>query len=226
MDCAIIVTCEHAGNQIPEAYSQHFKNADQVLQSHEGWDPGAWPIAHLISSALNVPLYGSHNSRLLIEVNRSLDHPQLFSRYTSHLNDLEKQQLIDTFYLPYRSRIENEIGKSQKPVLHIGVHSFTPTWDNVEREVDIGLLFDPTRKFELEFCQHYEQALNAVPPPYRIQFNKPYLGIDDGFTTYLRTKFEDNHYAGIEIEINQKLISNHEEMAQKLIMGLKKVVLN
>jgi predicted N-formylglutamate amidohydrolase len=98
--------------------------------------------------------------------------------------------------------------------------------DKVERDVDIGLLFDPERKLELAFCQDYRLALRAVPPPYRVHFNKPYLGIDDGFTTYLRTKFEDKDYAGIEIEINQKLISNPIEISQKLIMGLKKVVLN
>jgi predicted N-formylglutamate amidohydrolase len=142
------------------------------------------------------------------------------------LDDQEKQKLINAFYLPYRSQVENEIRVSQKPVLHLSIHSFTPIWNGVERDVDIGLLFDPGRKLESTFCQHYEQVLNEVPPQYRIQFNKPYLGIDDGFTTYLRTKFQDNDYAGIEIEINQKFVPTQEEIAQKLLSGLKKVAHN
>ena len=222
----IIITCEHAGNYIPNGYLQYFENADHALQSHEGWDPGTWSIASFISKELDAPLFGCRFSRLLIEVNRSIGHPQLFSRYTSQMKNQEKQQLISEFYLPYRTQVENKIGESQKPVLHISIHSFTPILDRVERDVDIGLLFDPERKLELAFCQDYRLAISAVPPPYRIQFNKPYLGIDDGFTTYLRTKFEDKDYAGIEIEINQKLISNPIEISQKLIMGLKKVVLN
>jgi hypothetical protein len=43
-----------------------------------------------------------------------------------------------------------------------------------------------------------------------IEFNKPYLGIDDGLTTYLRTVYPDSHYAGIEIEINQKFVDTPE----------------
>lgn len=226
MDRSIIITCEHAGNHIPESYLPYFKNADQVLQSHEGWDPGTWPLANLLAKAFDAPLFGCQTSRLLIEVNRSLHHPQLFSRYTSQLNDKEKQEVINSFYLPYRTQVENEISASPKPVLHLSIHSFTPIWNGIARDVDIGLLFDPDRKLELSFCQHYEMALNKVPPPYRLQFNKPYLGIDDGLTTYLRTKFKDKDYAGIEIEINQKLISNQEEISQKLISGLKKVALN
>lgn len=226
MDYTIIITCEHAGNNIPKAYLPYFKNADHALQSHEGWDPGTWSIANLLSKELSAPLFGCQTSRLLIEVNRSLHHPQLFSRYTNHLDDQEKQKLINAFYLPYRSQVENEIRVSQKPVLHLSIHSFTPIWNGVERDVDIGLLFDPGRKLESTFCQHYEQVLNEVPPQYRIQFNKPYLGIDDGFTTYLRTKFQDNDYAGIEIEINQKFVPTQEEIAQKLLSGLKKVAHN
>lgn len=226
MEYSIIITCEHAGNHIPDGYLQYFKNADHALQSHEGWDPGAWSIAFFISKELDAPLFGCHISRLLIEVNRSLSHPQLFSRHTTQLKNQEKQQLISEFYLPYRTQVENKIAKSQKPVLHISMHSFTPVLNRVERDVDIGLLFDPERKLELAFCQGYLLALNAVPPPCRVQFNKPYLGIDDGFTTYLRTKFEDKDYAGIEIEINQNLISNPTEIGQKIITGLEKITLN
>jgi hypothetical protein len=43
-----------------------------------------------------------------------------------------------------------------------------------------------------------------------IEFNKPYLGIDDGLTTYLRTIYPDSRYAGIEIEINQKFVDTPE----------------
>lgn len=40
----------------------------------------------------------------------------------------------------------------------------------------------------------------------RVVFNEPYLCTDDELTTYLRTQYIDTHYAGIEIEINQKCV--------------------
>lgn len=220
----VFISCEHAGNQIPDAYSSLFESASAALQSHEGWDPGAWKIATQLSHTLGAPLYGCHTSRLLIEVNRSLNHPQLFSRHIQHLDPTEKKRLVNEYYLPYRDQVESEISRIQKPALHISVHSFTPILSGAERQVDIGLLFDPSRKLESTFCHEYLQALKVALPSYSIQFNQPYLGIDDGFTTYLRTKFKDDSYAGIEVEVNQKFISNLEEISQNLISGLKKIV--
>ena len=72
------------------------------------------------------------------------------------------------------------------------------------RDVDMGLLFDPSRNLESDWCTELEKQLSVKLNPLKIKFNEPYLGTDDGFTTYLRTKFSDQKYAGIEIEINQK----------------------
>ena len=41
-------------------------------------------------------------SRLLIEPNRSLHHPQLFSEFTRDLSEARKDEIIEEFYLPYR----------------------------------------------------------------------------------------------------------------------------
>ena len=40
----------------------------------------------------------------------------------------------------------------------------------------------------------------------KVRFNYPYKGTSDGLTTTLRKKFGPR-YVGIEIEINQKLLS-------------------
>lgn len=208
MTHSLLLTCEHAGNQIPIEYAHLFSNAEEVLESHEGWDPGAWEVATYLSSHLNLPVFGCHTSRLVIEANRSLNNAQLFSRYTHSLSDVAKQRLIDDIYFPYRNEIENQIQKLPKPVLHLSIHSFTPVLHNVIRTVDIGLLFDPSRKSESAFCQKFKIALEKVAPGLSIQFNQPYAGVDDGFTTYLRTQYNESRYLGIEIEINQKLLTD------------------
>ncbi|GAB1446465.1 hypothetical protein MASR2M41_22460 [Flammeovirgaceae bacterium] len=57
-----------------------------------------------------------------------------------------------------------------------------------------------------------------------MRFNEPYLGIDDGLTSYLRTQYSNSQYAGVEIEINQKFISDMKKIKVSLADGLKKVL--
>lgn len=220
----IIITCEHGGNKVPEKYSPLFNGAVEVLASHEGWDPGAWEVASFLGDKLKITPIGCHTSRLLIEANRSLDSHQLFSRYSNALPDHEKRKLIDEIYIPYRQPIEQLLRESKKPVLHLSIHSFTPIFNGEKRLVDIGLLFDPNREMETRFCKQYQSSLFHYLPEFKIKFNEPYRGTDDGFTTYLRTLFKDKEYLGIEIEINQKFISDLNPVKENLLYGLNKVL--
>jgi predicted N-formylglutamate amidohydrolase len=202
----IILTCEHAGNKIPSAWQKKFLPPKEILESHRGIDIGAKKIAVHLEKALKCPFFIYENTRLLIELNRSLHHPKLFSEFSKHLREEEKQKLIETLYLPYRTAVEKEIRK-RKPVIHLGIHSFTPIFEGVERDIDIGLLYDPKRKKEREFCLALK---NKLPKEYRVKLNRPYLGKADGFTTHLRKLFKENEYLGIEIEVNQKIAAQIE----------------
>jgi hypothetical protein len=72
------------------------------------------------------------------------------------------------------------------------------------RTADIGLLYDPARRSETMFCERWQRTLRARAPELRVRRNYPYAGYNDGLTTYLRTRFEDRQYSGIELEINQR----------------------
>lgn len=222
----VVLTCEHGGYELPDAYSDVFKNQDEVLRSHRGWDPGALEMASYVADHLNLTLHYSTTTRLLIELNRSIDHPQLFSTFTSQLTNPEKGKLIQAYYLPYRKKVEDEIARAIDPVMHISFHSFVPVLNECVRELEIGLLFDPARPRERMGCEKLREFLTQELPNYRIVFNEPYQGIDDGFTTYLRTKFPDEHYAGIEIEINQALVDKHawESLKEKLAASLATIL--
>lgn len=199
----LILSCEHAGNTIPPEYDYLFKDHVEVLNSHRGWDPGALECAQFLEEQLKAPLYSCLTTRMLIEVNRSLNNTQLFSDLSTPLSVIEKNKLIQQIYTPYRNLVEESIS-SRLPAIHLSIHTFTPVWNGEERRVDIGLLFDPDRTCELQFCEQLQQKLETIFPKLRIKLNEPYHGKEDGFTTYLRTKFPDPVYAGIEIEVNQK----------------------
>lgn len=200
----VVITCEHAGNEVPVSYSHLFVGAKEDLNSHKGWDPGAWEIALYLSAVLQLPVYGVHTTRLLIEPNRSLFHDQLFSQYTKSLGESEKSNLINEIYLPHRNTIEGIISEAVGTVVHLSIHTFTPLWQGQTRDVEIGLLFDPDRKNESAFCDAWKNEITKRDTSIQCKFNEPYKGIDDGFTTYLRTRFPDPRYLGIEIEVNQK----------------------
>lgn len=218
----LIITCEHAGNLVPKKYESLFSQSAEVLNSHEGWDPGAWDIALYLGHQLNVVPFGCHTTRLLIEANRSLYSHQLFSRYTTHLDDNKKEILIKEVYNPYRQNIQLKIDQLKKPVLHLSIHSFTPLYHGKERTVELGLLFDPNRKSENEFCRNLKLELNQIIPDLKVMDNEPYLGIDDGLTSYFRSLYSDDQYLGIEIEVNQKFIGDLSQIEQSLTQGIKK----
>jgi predicted N-formylglutamate amidohydrolase len=204
MQPSFIITCEHAGNEIPMEFASFFHPSPEVLTSHRGWDPGALILAEFLAEHLNASLHGFTVTRLLIETNRSLNSPQLFSEFSKNIPDAKKLELINEYYHSYRDAVEEEIAELQKPAIHISVHTFTPVWGGKDRQTDIGLLFDPSRQVESALCAIWQRHLKALLPEKNIHFNEPYNGTDDGFTSYLRTKFTDESYAGIEIEVNQK----------------------
>ncbi len=221
----MIITCEHGGNQIPPAFQHLFAGQEAVLTSHRGWDPGALPVATFLSAQLQEPLFYMEISRLLIEMNRSAHHPNLYSEFSKTLDEADKQLLLNQYYGPYREKVIHQISKEiagKKKALHISVHTFTPVLNNKVRKTDIGLLFDPDRKEEARFCNRWKAELDTQLPQFDTRFNYPYLGTDDGFTTFLRTQFPGDQYLGIEIEINQKYINQPEmeEIRQALAASL------
>ncbi|MEQ8471692.1 MAG: N-formylglutamate amidohydrolase [Marinoscillum sp.] len=211
----LVITCEHASNYIPVPYEQYFIEAHKELNSHLGWDPGAIELANHVAEKLNVELIYYQFTRLLIEVNRSLSHPHLFSKFTKELSAPEHNKLIEGFYLPYRLDVENKIRRLvnlDMQVVHVGVHTFTPEFFGEKRAVEIGILFDPDRANELEFNSKWRDEMMGLSKAYAVRLNEPYAGKDDGFTTYLRSQFDDDAYLGIELEVSQKFTKGDQQL--------------
>lgn len=201
-----IISCEHASNAIPDEWAHLFMGSDEVLKSHRGWDPGALPIAKKLAKILNVHEVVYPFGRLLIEPNRSMHHPKLFSEFTKNLRRSDKQKLIDEYWTPHRNEIVERINRvpSDKTTLHFSVHTFTPVFDGQVRDVEIGLLYDPEREREKSFCNALRKSLKTQFPHFKIRMNQPYKGSADGLTTSLRKQFATEEYMGIELEVNQK----------------------
>lgn len=215
----ILITCEHGGNQIPTEYSAHFLPHQNLLQTHRGWDPGALELYRKYVAAGADAYFFSETSRLLVELNRSRHHENLFSVTTKDIPEIEKQAILKWHYEPYRNQVEDAISgfvSQNHSVLHLSVHSFTPELNGEVRNADIGLLYDPQRTSEKDFCAVWKMEINKLDAGLKVRFNYPYRGTADGFTTYLRKKFPNEKYAGIELEVNQKFPFADGETWKKL----------
>jgi predicted N-formylglutamate amidohydrolase len=203
----IVLSCEHAGNQIPSAYNYLFANDLDVLATHRAYDIGIAPVAAAMQKVLACPLCRYDRTRLLVDVNRTQKRA-VFSEFSRTLSDAEKQHVFDHYYMPYRNQLYQMIHEqtANAPVLHLSLHSFTPVLNGKVRNADIGILYDPARRRERRFACDLRQSL-TTRTDLRIRRNYPYRGRSDGMTTWLRTQFPQTQYLGIEIECNQALLA-------------------
>ncbi|MBI4756774.1 MAG: N-formylglutamate amidohydrolase [Betaproteobacteria bacterium] len=226
-----LITCEHGGNRVPEAYRALFAGHEELLATHRGWDPGALTLARDLARALDAPLYYATVSRLVIDLNRSIGHPRLYGEATRGAPRALRREILARHYMPYRTRVERHIRGAVadgRRVVHVSTHSFTPVLNGQVRQADVGLLYDPARPAEAALARLSQGALKSSAQELRVRRNYPYSGRSDGFTAYLRRCFPATAYAGIELEINQKQVSSGREtwreLKARLIAALMEVL--
>lgn len=200
-----LFSCEHGGREVPAEYRRLFRGARETLDSHRGWDRGALEVFRALSPPLADAGFAATTTRLLIDLNRSLHHPRVLSEFTRPLPRATRDEIMNRWWRPWREAVAGVVAgwlDDGALVRHISVHSFTPVLHGRVRNADIGLLYDPARDREREFCLEWQALLQARG--WRVRRNYPYRGVADGHVTALRRRFGPR-YAGIELEMNQAL---------------------
>ena len=213
---AYLVTCEHGGNKIPPAYVALFRTHRALLESHRGYDPGALALAQALARELGARLLTSTVSRLLVELNRSPGRQFRYSPVMRSATRAVRAEICRHHYTPHWTAAEafvHDAVASGQRVLHVSSHSFTPSLDGDVRRTDVGLLYDPARASARSLCIAWQAALALRLPHWTTRRNYPYRGTGDGLTRYLRTRFDDASYCGIELEINQKHVRDNGSVA-------------
>jgi predicted N-formylglutamate amidohydrolase len=218
----LVLTCEHASNALPPGFDPGVPPS--VVASHLGWDPGALVAARVVAARVGATLIAGEWSRLYVDLNRSAGEAGAVPAQSCgteipgnrELDPAERARRIATTHAPYRATVlaavERAVAASGLCV-HVSVHSFTPELHGKARPYDAGVLFDPARPLEVAVADTLLAGLRARGRTARA--NEPYLGTDDGVTTWLRTRFAPDAYAGIEVELNQALTTS-ASVAQEL----------
>lgn len=170
-------------------------------------DYGALDLARAFGRELGVEPFTATVTRLVVDLNRSPHHKNVFSEYTRPLPSAERAAAMAEHYWPYRTAVEEAVKEAVAKgsgLLHVSAHSFTPVLRGEVRNCDIGLLYDPARRGEVEFADAWHAALAEAAPELRVRRNYPYRGISDALVTHLRRRYSARGYVGIELEVNQK----------------------
>ncbi len=225
MDKVVVLSCEHASNKVSDALKKYFDGAENVLNSHRGYDLGAEELYDLFKNDHIAYCQTATASRLVVDINRSLRRRTLYSEYTKALPSILKEQILEQFYYGFRRPFEEKIialWKAGCCVLHVSVHSFTPVLNDEIRQTDFGILYNPEREKEKEFAKIWKRQLAVVLPEYRTRFNYPYRGKPDGHVRYFRDR-ETEKYLGIEFEMNQKY-ANDAAIKESIAKAFKNAI--
>lgn len=225
---SLVVSCEHASASWPEEAPPSGLDPS-VFETHAAWDPGARPVAVFVAEQAAAPLFLGRFTRLFVDLNRSPTSPEAVPARAfgvdvpanAALSAEECAARVERFHAPYWNEVRAALQaglQNAVRVLHLSVHSFVPVYGAKPRDLDLGLLFDPTRPLEQLIADRMYRALSGS---FVVRENEPYDGRADALTTALRLELTADRYAGVEIEINQRLLPQIDRVASQIFDAVR-----
>ena len=205
----VLVVCEHASSYIPPEFNQ-LGLSDDLAKSHVAWDPGALPVAQRMAENLNAVLVYGTMSRLLYDCNRP---PEALSAIPARsevfdipgnadLTQAERAARVAYIYTPFSNALSDQISHHRENLqLMLTIHSFTPVFHGVKREVEIGVLHGKDARFAQAMMQSKPQGEHFC-----IRLNEPYSAID-GVAHTLDQHGQANNLPNVMIEVRSDLIA-------------------
>ena len=214
-----LLVCEHASDHIPADLNDLGLDA-AARRSHAAWDIGALDVAVGLSKILDAPLIAGGISRLVYDCNRPLAAPDCIpTRSEVHdvpgnvgLSVAEKQARFDRVHTPFHDAVASLLDTRNSPIL-VTVHSFTPVFNGVTRDVDLGFLCHSDAATAQALV-----AQEQADGPFKSALNEPYAPTD-GVTYTLEKHGESQGLPAVMIEIRNDLIDTPVK-AQKMARHL------
>lgn len=208
----VVLVCEHASNAIPDAYNG-LGLAQDVLNAHIAWDPGAMGVAKDMAARLDAKLVASAVSRLVYDCNRppcATDAvPEKSEIYAipgnTGLDPAAKAKRAAQVYAPFRAQLVEALAATNAPIL-VTIHSFTPIYNGTRRDLDIGILHDADARLA-------DAMLGLDQGELRVARNQPY-GPEHGVTHTLKEHALGAGHLNVMIEIRNDLIATSAQQAR------------
>jgi len=217
----VLLICEHASRRLPARLGS-LGLGQAALEAHIAWDPGALAVAQRMSSAFDAALIYQNFSRLAYDCNRPPEAvdamPAKSEIYdipgNAGLSAVDRDARTHEIYLPFRSAIARRIAERRaegRETVLVTIHSFTPIYRGVSRDVEVGILHDSDSRLADQMLTRAETSGR-----YRVRRNEPY-GPADGVTHTLKEHGLANGLLNVMIEVRNDLIS--DEAGQGVMAG-------
>ena len=188
---SFVIVCDHASNRIPAKFKS-FEFADDALETHIAWDPGALAVARLMSATLDAPLLWPDVSRLVIDCNRAPEARSLIVTESEGrlvpanvgLSEGERSRRLELIHTPYHAAIDACLKRRQasgRATTLIAIHSFTPVYLGKSRPWQIGIVFGEDRRMADLFIGELK-----ADPALSVGINEPYSPADQVYYTVER----------------------------------------
>ena len=178
----VLLVADHASNRIPAARDR-LGLTEAVLERHVTWDIGTRAVVAELAARLDAPAVAEGYSRLLVDLNRSLEDPTAMPEVSDgivipgnrSISARERRLRVQSFYTPYRRAIEFMLHRQRRvvpaPAL-VAIHSFTPVMEGRARPWQIGVLWDKDPRIPVPLME----ALRRRPEGLVVGDNEPYSG--------------------------------------------------
>lgn len=206
----LVLSCEHASNRLPHPIRPGPLDAPW-LETHWAYDIGAAELVREIVRNTGSVAVLSRFSRLVCDANRDPSDPTVIvPRVEQHplgFNELlsphERALRIERYHAVFHNKVD-ELLERRLPmggdVVLVSVHSFVPALYGLQRELDIGVLFNPYEALATRLARALE-ARGMITA-----LNEPYSGRRG--LIYSAERHGLNHQViYLELEINQALLS-------------------
>jgi len=210
-----VLVCEHATNAIPDTFN-NLGLSTAVLETHIAWDPGALSVAREMARLLDAPLVSPRVSRLVVDCNRAVDAPDAIPVRSEtmdipgnmELDDNQRRERFEQYSAPFHKALSaclDARASAPRPPVVLTVHSFTPVYAGVKRDVQLGILHDADTRFSDALLTAAEAGFSLV-----IRRNEPY-GPRDGVTHTLVTHGILRGLLNAMVEIRNDLIASTDD---------------
>lgn len=142
----LLLLCDHASNRVPADIDLGIDPA--LLDLHIAIDIGAGPLTRGLAGQLNAPAILGGVSRLVLDLHREPDHPNLVPQHSDGHEiagnlHIDREERLARFHTPYHAFIEDRI-RARRPELILSIHSFTPRLEHggSDRPWEVGILYN------------------------------------------------------------------------------------
>jgi predicted N-formylglutamate amidohydrolase len=209
-----LLTGDHAGRAIPRRLGT-LGLPDSERTRHIAWDIGIAGVTERLSQALDATAVLQVYSRLVIDCNRQ---PGLDSSIPTiselaaipgneELSEEERKARRREIFAPYHEQIAGLIEarrRAGRRIVLVAMHSFTPVFKGVARQVEIGILYNRDTRLA-----HILLDLLRREGDLAVGDNQPYAVTETSdYTVVVHAEQHGFRLPYVEIEIRQDLIAD------------------